>query len=218
MSNIKRGKLIVFLYFLLSMLVAPLFLMLMTTDLVYLQVGTSFILLCFLLPLSYKYLLKDLKHTYFVDLFLKSILWLVILFGFVIVSSLLVSLIYTADPQNQSTIENIFVGREFLLVLVTVIMAPLIEEVTFRLGIDLIANKRVSDFVYIVIAGLSFGTLHILDALLGGVWQELIYLIVYGGIGCLLAIFYVRNNRNIFYPILLHALYNGVQVWMLLSI
>lgn len=107
---------------------------------------------------------------------------------------------------NQETVVNTFKSFPLVMIILTVLVAPVLEESIFRLSIRKLFPK--SNKLYIFTSGFLFGLLHIAsETTLYG----LLYIIPYSIPGFIFAYTYVKSN-NIFVPISLHMIHNGVLV------
>jgi len=204
---------------------AQLFVGSMTNFSVYL-VGLVIILL-----LAKPYLLQDLESSrnntkkFFVFIGQGILIYYV---GNVIGNILTELLGITGDSENQKTIVALLQSKYVAIVLLTtVILAPLIEEIVFRKAFfDLLSKKtKMNSITIIVVSGISFAMIHfvmaILDILLseqglGALLSELIYIIPYFISGLVLGYIYEKSERNILVPITIHMLNNILSAILIL--
>ena len=94
-----------------------------------------------------------------------------------------------------------------LMIIATVIGAPVVEELVFRKGFfSVIKNK----WVALVVSSLMFSLMHVLgETTLAGF---IINLVVYGSMGAAFGFIYIYNKKNIYPVILVHALSNLIAV------
>lgn len=104
---------------------------------------------------------------------------------------------------NQNIIETLIGSAPVMMFISSVLVAPFIEEIIFRLGLKKIINNNK---VFIIISGLIFGLMHVLPSELSLV-LIMLQSIIYISLGIALACMYVEN-KNIFYVIIPHALNN----------
>lgn len=111
------------------------------------------------------------------------------------------------DTVNQATIEDLFSKVPVLtMFLVTVVVAPLCEELIFRsLFADLITGKWA--WLGLVLGSLAFAGIHLASSL--GEW------LVYGGMGAVLSLIYWKTKR-LDYAILVHLLNNLIAFIVML--
>ena len=115
--------------------------------------------------------------------------------------------IEVVTSENQSSINEILGQYPILMSLSAVCLAPLYEEILFRLGFKKCINNK---WLFIIISGTLFGLIHIFptDLSLG---VALTQSIVYVAMGLLLAYYYQKFN-NIFYSVLLHFYNNLLSI------
>ena len=110
-----------------------------------------------------------------------------------------------SNSTNQATIENIHMNP-FVLITLTVIMAPIVEELVFR-GILMGRVFNPDSIVGLILSSLLFGLAHMPNSI--GVW------IVYAGMGFVLGIAY-RKCQKLEYCIMAHMINNSIAVSMML--
>ncbi len=179
------------------------------------QALANFIIYIFLfIPLIYIFLevlITDLKD--FFKHFFKNISLIVygyfILIIFSNVAQMILNLLNSEPAQNQATIEQILSGGYILpMAIMTVILAPICEELIFRKSIySFFKNDTISLWV----SSLTFGLIHVLQG-------DFINIISYASSGLAFGIVYNKSNRNIFVTILLHSLSNLLSLMVLLLI
>ena len=105
--------------------------------------------------------------------------------------------------DNQETVTKYMEMFEVPMLIMTVICAPVVEELVFRYSLGTVCKK---DITFVIVSGLLFGFAH-------GVG---IASILYIYIGVSLAIIYLRSGKKIMAPIAVHFLNNLVSVLMML--
>ena len=110
-----------------------------------------------------------------------------------------------SNSTNQATIENIHMNP-FVLITLTVIMAPIVEELVFR-GILMGRVFNPDSIVGLILSSLLFGLAHMPNSI--GVW------IVYAGMGFVLGTLY-RKCQKLEYCIMAHTINNSIAVSMML--
>ena len=110
-----------------------------------------------------------------------------------------------SNSTNQEAIENAHMNP-FLLIMFTVIMAPIVEELIFR-GLLMGRVFNPDSIVGLILSSLLFGLIHRPNSI--GVW------IVYAGMGFALGIAY-RKFQKLEYCIMAHIINNSIAVSMLL--
>jgi len=116
--------------------------------------------------------------------------------------------------ENQSTITDLLGEYPILMTFSAVCLAPIYEEILFRLGFRKCIKNNV---LFILISGSLFGLIHIFptDLNLG---VALIQSIVYVVMGVCLSYYYQKYN-NIFYSIIIHFYNNLLSIiFILLSL
>ena len=110
-----------------------------------------------------------------------------------------------SNSTNQEIIENAHMNP-FVLITVTVIMAPIVEELIFR-GLLMGRVFNPDSIVGLILSSLLFGLVHTPNSM--GVW------IIYGGMGLVLATVY-RVSKKLEYSIMDHMINNSIAVSMML--
>ena len=137
-------------------------------------------------------------------------------FGLMIVFVIANGLIYqylniTETSVNQATLDFMFENGRIidwvLLVVFTVFFAPIVEEFVFRKAIMTFFVTK--PLIGILLSGIAFGYIHVTSG-------DYIQIIYYMGIGMVLGFFYYRSKYNIYVPIIMHMIFNGFLVTMML--
>ena len=110
-----------------------------------------------------------------------------------------------SNSTNQEIIENAHMNP-FVLITVTVIMAPIVEELIFR-GLLMGRVFNPDSIVGLILSSLLFGLAHMPNSI--GVW------IVYAGMGFVLGTVY-RKCQKLEYCIMAHMINNSIAVSMML--
>lgn len=110
-----------------------------------------------------------------------------------------------SNSTNQATIENIHMNP-IVLITLTVIMAPIVEELVFR-GLLMGRVFNPDSIVGLILSSLLFGLAHMPNSI--GVW------IVYAGMGFALGTAY-RKFQKLEYCIMAHMINNSIAVSMML--
>jgi len=127
--------------------------------------------------------------------------------GLMIVSNIIIQMITKGIAQNEQAVREIINTEPIYAFIASVIIAPFLEESLFRLSIrKIIANNK---WLYILISGISFGLLHVIGNIT--VWTDWLFIIPYSIPGCVFAYTLVKSD-NIFVPISLHTIHNGILV------
>lgn len=144
---------------------------------------------------------------------LKHSLLILIGFGSIFITSMLVGLFlklidFNEPANNQEAWNTIMQSGTFGLVstvVLSVFLAPIVEELVFRYaGFAILRKFKISSklepFIIILTTSLAFGLIHVLN-------DDPLQLLFYAGLGGVLGYFYYRSN-NIFVPILIHFMWN----------
>lgn len=108
-----------------------------------------------------------------------------------------------AGPNNQELIVEMFKQHPIYTFILSVILAPIIEELVFRFGFKhIFTNKH----VFILISGLIFGAFHIIGSY--ETLSDLLYIIPYSIPGLIFAKVYYES-KNVFITMWLHFVHNG---------
>ena len=165
-----------------------------------------FILICF------KYLKNDVIK-FFGNLKYNLIISLKC-FGFMyvtqIVLSLAINLIFDLSSSvNQELVESAFMLSPLKITFLTVIFAPIVEELVFRSAIFSLCrnNKKLQ----IILASCLFGFIHVFGSVLMGNYLDVVNVIVYIGLGYWLSYAYIKTD-TIATPIFVHFLNNLLGV------
>lgn len=142
----------------------------------------------------------------------ETVKYTLIGFGIMMMLVVLIGLLYqffdiTEVSENQAVLDFMFANGRLidyiLLGIFTVIFAPIVEELVFRKA--LMTFFKSSPIVAIVFSGIAFGYIHVTS---GDLEQILYYMII----GFALAFFYYKSKYNIYVPIFMHLLFNGLMV------
>lgn len=108
---------------------------------------------------------------------------------------------------NQFYINKILNSSSaYLMIVPTVILAPIIEELVFRKAFFSLFKN---DIVALIVSSLVFGLIHVSGE--SGIYL-LVNLIIYAIPGFALGFVYLKNNKNIYPVIFVHALTNLISV------
>ena len=176
----------------------------------YYQVLLCYLVILFMVLIAFR---KDLKRDfkYFKEYFKEYNSFVFKLFGISLVVLFIISIsikLYTgiSNPSNQESLDIIFDTKPLLITFLSIIYAPIAEELLFR-GIfrKFINNK----YLFIIISGFVFGLAHVIDDYKS--IEELLYVFAYSSIGCFLAYTYYKTN-NLCTNILFHFLQNSLSI------
>lgn len=183
----------------------------------------SFVMFLFLMILYHSFIKKDFKD--FKKNLNKNITYIIKVFIIFMVVKYLISVLATVlmmafgydvssiTSQNQQLIEDYVKNSPALMVISTAFLAPVYEEVLFRMGIKKVISNK---YLFVIVSGLVFGLLHVfpLDGVpLGlGILQSVVYVTM----GIFLAYSYQKTD-NIFISIGLHFLNNFLSVLAMIN-
>lgn len=169
--------------------------------------GSMYLLMIILFVPFWKNVLvqfKENKKQYLKDIALG--------FGALIAASILMNVIYTAlgitdTSANQEQLNQLLEGGWFAqmsLVLFAVFLAPMVEEMVFRMAMfkHLMKFPNMKPWLIIVISSFIFGFIHVMGAF------DLEQIFYYAGLGAVLGVMYYKS-KNIIVPTVIHMLLNG---------
>lgn len=132
--------------------------------------------------------------------------WFITL-GLMMLSNLFIQLFTSDIAKNEEQVRSLTNSLPLYAFIVSVIYAPLLEELIFRFSIKKVCCHVT--YLFIFVSGLLFGFMHIIGS--ATVWTDWLYLIPYSIPGWVFAYTLVKSN-NIFVPIGLHAIHNGILI------
>ena len=148
--------------------------------------------------------LEDLKknHQTYFKKYLKY--WFLAL-GLMMVAN---SIILISEPNsiagNEEAVREMFNSMPIYTFISAVIIAPFLEELVFRKSFrDMFSNN----LLFIILSWLKFGAFHVIGSF--ETLFDLIYIIPYSIPGFVFA-YTLSKSKNIFVPIGLHFLHNGI--------
>lgn len=166
------------------------------------------LILIFLYRKTFKEDIKDYIKN-FKNYIKKYMDYWAIAFALMIASNVVITLLLPSSiATNQELINETFSKVPIYIIVSSVLYAPFIEEVIFRLSLK---NVFKSDKVFIIISGLVFGALHVVGSF--EKISDLAYIITYSIPGFVFAYTLVKS-KNIFVPISLHLFHNGFMALM----
>ena len=128
-----------------------------------------------------------------------------LLLGLMVISNLAITLLTPNDiASNEEAIRETFEIAPLYTFISAVFIAPVLEELVFRQGIRNIFENKI---IFILCSGLLFGSMHVITSFTS--YYELLYIIPYSIPGLIFAYLLTKTN-NIFIPISLHFIHNGV--------
>lgn len=152
------------------------------------------------------------KQPSFKRLMVSIAINLAILYFISAIGSTLASLLSgKIDSANQLQVTQTFLNEPIFTTFITIIYAPIVEEMVFRGAIFRHLRGTFSFIVCGLISGLMFGLIHVFDSIMLGNSNDLWYLLVYALMGVLFCKVYEENN-SIWGSVLIHAFNNGLAV------
>ena len=125
-----------------------------------------------------------------------------------LIVNLFISFIVGSEMSaNESINRAIIVKMPFYALIAMCILAPINEEITFRLSIKKIFKNK---YLYAILSGLIFGYIHVM----GSGYPEVLYMLSYGTLGYFFALI-VYESDNIFTSISLHMFHNSLAILLL---
>ena len=152
---------------------------------------------------NFKEFIKNIK-----DFFNKYFRYWFLMLGLMILSNSIITLFTTTmTSENQQTIIDTLGKAPIYTLIVTVLIAPILEELVFRISFRKIFAH--TNFLFILFSGLFFGGMHVLGTLENLV--DLLFIIPYSIPGFIFAYLYTKT-KNICVPIMLHFIHNGIMM------
>ena len=155
-----------------------------------------------IIPNLKKFIKNNVKY------FKKYIKYWFLMLILMICSNLIVTFFTTNDiATNQETIIDTLKVAPIYTFIITVFVAPILEELVFRLSFRKIFAH--TNFLFIFFSGLFFGGMHVLGSLNNLI--DLLFIIPYSIPGFMFAYLYSKS-KNIFVPISLHFMHNTIMM------
>lgn len=162
-----------------------------------------------LLIVFYKDLKRDIKYFFKYFREYNSYVFKMYLFSLLCIFILTVAIRISVNIEtatNQAELTKQFKDTPILIGLLSIIYAPFVEEILFRGIIRKFINNK---YIFIIVSGLLFGIAHVVDDFKS--IGELLYILVYGSLGCFLAAVYNKTN-NIFTNMYFHFIQNTLAI------
>lgn len=144
---------------------------------------------------------------------------LISIFGFIIITyvvELLLSFVTSDQSENQNTIEFIIEnGGAVTMIIATVLLAPILEELVYRKAIFQIFKKYSLAAAYIF-SIIAFTLPHVLSSDMADLGNWILITIPYLLSAFLLVLVYHKSNENIYVTILVHMANNLLAVMLIL--
>ncbi len=135
------------------------------------------------------------------------------------IANILLSIIGVQDltSENQGSIESLIKARQYLIIIPVVFIAPFVEELVFRKSIFSVLNKlNINKYVTLIFSSLVFGLIHVAFNLDNG-YTELLLGIPYIISGLAFGLIYLKNNENVYVPIIVHFINNFLAIILTMS-
>ena len=140
--------------------------------------------------------------------FKKYIKYWFIMLGLMILSNAIITMFTTTmTSENQQAIVDTLGKAPIYTFIITVFIAPILEELVFRLSFRKIFKH--TNILFIVFSGLFFGGMHVLGTLENLI--DLLFIIPYSIPGFIFAYIYSKS-KNICIPMSLHFIHNGIMM------
>ncbi len=105
--------------------------------------------------------------------------------------------------NNQNTVTDVLGNYVVIGFIITVLLAPLVEEIVFRYSLSSIIKNRV---IFVIVSSLLFGIMHGIG----------IATFLYAFLGMMFAIMYIKTDDNVVSPYIAHMINNLVAVTLML--
>lgn len=119
----------------------------------------------------------------------------------------IITLINKAEiSNNQEAINDMFKRLPIYTYILSVFLAPIIEELVFRFCFMKIFNNK---YLYMILSGVIFGLFHIIGSFESV--YDFLFLVPYSIPGLIFA-YILYDSKNIFNTIWLHFVHNGISM------
>ena len=135
--------------------------------------------------------------------------------GIMLISNLILLIVFKDISSNETQVRELLTANPIPMMITISILAPLIEELTFRKSISpLFKNK----WLFALASGVLFGLGHLMVDFTSGSFQiyRLLYIIPYGSLGFSFALMN-RDNKTTFSSIAIHCMHNFLTGLLILS-
>lgn len=131
--------------------------------------------------------------------------WLIGL-GIMAFSNVIIASITGGLASNETSVRESLFEYPVYMILSTNILAPFVEELTFRGNFKEAFQK---DYQFVIFTALLFSGVHVLNGISSPL--ELLYFIPYGALATSFGLTYVKTN-NIYTTMVLHAFHNTLSI------
>jgi len=169
------------------------------------------VLFIFMIILAYK---DEIKNNFKVliknvnDVFFKYIPYWVLMVFMMYAANALIFVFVKDIAKNEEQVRTIIDNYPIYAFILSVILAPIMEELIFRKCVRKIFSNRI---IYIIVSGLFFGMMHVLTDISNV--TDLLFLIPYSIPGFIFAYIYT-DSKNIFSSICIHMMHNCILVML----
>ncbi len=149
-------------------------------------------------------MIKDFKKNNLVYFKKYFKCWFLILALMMISNAIILLLDPSSTANNQDMVNELFKEYPIYTFILSVLLAPIIEEFIFRLSFyNVFKNK----YLFILLSGLMFGAFHVIGSYDSAI--DLLYIIPYSIPGIVFASI-MYKTKNICFPVFLHFVHNGL--------
>ena len=132
----------------------------------------------------------------------------------------LISIFFSeATANNEQAVRSLIDLYPLYMLFSVSIYAPFIEELIFRKSIKdsilSIKDNKVTKYIYIIISGLVFSSLHVIG--ITSSYLDYLYIIPYLALGITFAALYYKTD-NVFTTITMHSLHNTIFIILYLLV
>lgn len=160
------------------------------------------IIIIFLYRKELKEQLSNFKKNFYEYSDVAFKYWLIGLIVMVISNLLITAFSPNSMANNEEQVQQLIHGAPFVSLICVGVLAPIIEEFTFRKAFYDAFNK---EWLFVLVSGLVFGSLHVVLSL-ESLW-DLLYLIPYSSLGISFG-FVMCKTKNVFSSTLVHIFHN----------
>lgn len=164
------------------------------------------------------FLIENIKK--FKEKILDNITWSLtagigVMYAISMITNMVISsfLGHANTSSNQLLFESLLDKGLILMIIQSVILAPIVEEVIFR-GLIFRTLRDYNKYMAHFVSALCFGFIHIYSGLFAGDLTQLFYLLSYGGSGLAFSYAY-EARKTIVAPIIIHMVNNLIAVIVL---
>lgn len=158
---------------------------------------------------------ENIKST-LIKLAITTVIFFTIYYTMSYLTALLSDLVNINQSANQEFVELALEHSTFIMVITTVLLGPICEELVFRKSFfGLLKNKKLA----LCLSSFTFAAIHLVSSLSLGynVLQLLVLLLPYLTAGFLFGIIYLKTNLNIYFVTIIHILTNLIAVIIILT-